>query len=247
STNTISTYVQLQNVGNQPVPYQDLAVRYWFTPEGEVPLNYSVDYAVLGSRNAQITFGKAGTETYAELRFNPDLGSLAPLSTTGNVEYRITKGDWSFFDQSNDFSYRPFSLDFAPNDHMTVYQRGQLVYGQEPAGATVAKAGKLASTQVALAPLDAPEAAVGLPTALSSYPNPFTGSTTLTFTLAQSQAYQLAIYDTNGRLVQRLPAGQATAGQPVHVEWQAAAVPAGFYLARLVTDTVVQNLKLIRH
>ncbi|RZK89909.1 MAG: hypothetical protein EOO62_35835, partial [Hymenobacter sp.] len=125
STNTISTYVQLQNVGNQPVPYQDLAVRYWFTPEGEATLNYSVDYAVLGSRNAQITFGKAGTETYAELRFNPDLGSLAPLSTTGNVEYRITKGDWSFFDQSNDFSYRPFSLDFTPNDHMTVYQRGQ--------------------------------------------------------------------------------------------------------------------------
>lgn len=196
STNTISTYVQLQNVGNQPVPYQDLAVRYWFTPEGGAMLNSSVDYAVLGSSNVQITFGKTGTETYAELRFNPDLGSLAPLSTTGNVEYRLTKSDWSFFDQSNDFSYRPFSLDFAANDHLTVYQRGQLVYGQEPAGASTTTTAKQAAVPAAAAKVAALEEAVAaLPAALSSYPNPFTGSTTLTFTLAQSQAYQVAIYD----------------------------------------------------
>jgi len=46
--------------------------------------------------------------------------------------------------------------------------------------------------------------------------------------------------------VQRLQAGQALAGQPVQVEWQAANMPAGFYLARLITGTAVQNLKLIR-
>jgi hypothetical protein len=247
STNTIDTYVQLQNVGNQPVPYQDLAVRYWFTPESAAVLNSSVDYAVLGSSNVSVTFGKAGTETYAEIRFNPDLGSLAPLSTTGNVEYRLTKSDWSFFDQSNDFSYRPFSLDFAANDHMTVYQQGKLVYGQEPTGAASATATKQAATQAATARVAAPaEAIAALPAALSSYPNPFTGSTTLTFALAQSQAYQVEIYDINGRLIQRLPGGQATAGQPVHIEWQAANVPAGFYLARLITGTGVQNLKLIR-
>jgi hypothetical protein len=198
---------------------------------------------VLGSSNVNVTFGKAGTETYAEIRFNPDLGSLAPLSTTGNVEYRLTKSDWSFFDQSNDFSYRPFSLDFAANDHMTVYQQGKLVYGQEPTGATATATRLMSAAALAGAPQ---EAAAALPTALSSYPNPFTGSTTLTFTLAQSQAYQVEIYDINGRLIQRLPAGQATAGQPVQVEWQAVTVPAGFYLARLATATAVQNLKLIR-
>ena len=45
----------------------------------------------------------------------------------------------------------------------------------------------------------------------------------------------------------RVPGGQATAGQSVWVQWPAAGVPAGFYLARLVTSTVVQNLKLVRH
>jgi PKD repeat protein len=246
-TNTLSTYLQLRNVGNQAVAYQDVAVRYWFSPESTAALKAFVDYAQLGSSNVSISFGKVGTETYAELRFAAALGSLAPLSTTGNVQYRLGKADWSLFNQTNDFSYRPFSLLLAENDHITVYQLGQLVYGQEPAGATTATSAQLAATLAApaltLAPEDAPTA---LPAPLSSYPNPFTGSTTLTFVLAQSQQYQLEIYDISGRLLQRLQAGQATAGQQVQVEWAAATVPAGFYLARLTTGTTAQNLKLVR-
>jgi hypothetical protein len=241
--NTLSTYLQLRNVGNQAIAYQDLTLRYWFSPEGTTKLNGFVDYAQLGNKNVSITFGKAGTETYAELRFSAALGSLVPLSNTGNVQYRIAKDDWSAFNQPNDFSYQPASRMLAENNHITVYQQDQLVYGQEPAGATSATFAKLAAPAPTSLLEEAPAA---LPAALSSYPNPFTSSTTLTFVLAQSQAYQVEIYDLNGRLVQRLQAGQATAGQQVQVEWQAAHVPAGFYLARLTTSTIVQNLKLIR-
>jgi hypothetical protein len=244
-SNNLSTYLQVSNVGNQAVAYQDLAVRYWFSPESTASLKAFVDYAQLGGSNVSITFGKTGTEIYAELRFAAALGSLAPLSTTGNVQYRISKADWSLFTQTNDYSYRPFSSQLAENDHVTVYQRGQLVYGQEPAGAASATAAKLTLAEAALATTQE-DVSAALPVALSSYPNPFTGSTTLTFVLAQSQTYQLAIYDVNGRLIQQLPAGQAVAGQQVQVEWQATNVPAGFYLARLTTGTVVQNLKLIR-
>jgi len=245
SSNTISTTLQLRNTGNQPVSYQDLTVRYWFSPESQQALNAYVDYAQLGSSNVRITFGQAGTETYAELRFAAALGSLAPLSTTGSVQYRLAKADWSLFNQANDFSYRPAGP-LAENDHITVYQQGQLVYGQEPAGAV--PTAKLAAAQVASALAVAEPAVAGsAPAALSSFPNPFTESTTLTFVLAQSQAYQLEIYDSSGRLVQRLPAGQALAGQPVQVQWPAANVPAGFYMARLITGTAVQNLKLVRH
>jgi|GEM_PF-2059363 len=244
ASNTISTTLQLRNTGNQPVSYQDLTVRYWFSPESQQALNAYVDYAQLGSSNVRISFGQAGTETYAELRFAAALGSLAPLSSTGNVQYRLAKADWSSFNQANDFSYQPVGP-LAENTHITVYQQGQLVYGQEPAGATSAATLASARATSALA-LAEPEAAGSAPAALSSYPNPFTESTTLSFVLAQSQSYQLEIYDSSGRLVQRLQAGQALAGQPVQVEWQAANMPAGFYLARLITGTAVQNLKLIR-
>ncbi|MGI4885129.1 MAG: hypothetical protein ACRYFR_09245 [Janthinobacterium lividum] len=153
-----------------------LAVRYWFRPEGASSLHSSLDYAVLGSNNVNVTFGQAGTETYAEIRFNPALGSRAPRSTTGNVQYCLNKDDWSFFAQANDFSFLPFSLEFAANDHMTVYQKDRLVYGQEPAGAAGAAAA-LARRGPQAKALAAPAVAQ----AVSSYPNPFTGATTLAF------------------------------------------------------------------
>jgi hypothetical protein len=224
SSNTISTYLQLRNVGNQPVNYQDLTVRYWFSPEGKQALNSYLDYAQLGSSNVRISFGQTGTETYAELNFAAALGALAPLSSTGNVQYRLAKADWSAFTLTNDFSYQPAGP-LAENTHVTVYLQGQLVYGQEPAGAGALVAARVAQST---AKNQAPTEGAALAQAVSSFPNPFTTSTMLTFALAQSQAYELAIYDANGRLVQRLPAGQAMAGQQVQVQWQAANVPAGF-------------------
>jgi PKD repeat protein len=241
TSNTISTYLQLRNTGSQPIKYQDLTVRYWFTPEGTQTLNSYIDYAQLGSNNVSITFGKAGTQTYAELRFAAALGTLAPLSNTGNVQYRLAKADWSSFTLTNDFSYLAAASALAENTRITVYQQGQLIYGQEPAGATaltsarvVYNAGAGLATEVAPAQ------------ALSSFPNPFAASTTLAFTLAQAQAYRLEVYDVSGRLLKQLQAGQAEAGQPVVVQWDAAGLAAGFYMVRLTAGTEVQTLKLIR-
>jgi hypothetical protein len=238
NSNTISTTLQLRNVGNQPVAYQDLTVRYWFSPEGTQAMKAFVDYVQLGSNNVSVTFGQAGTQSYAELHFAATLGNLASLSTTGNVQFRLAKADWSAFNQANDFSYRAAAA-LAENDHVTVYVQGQRVYGQEPAGANASKGVQTAAV------LATPNKAAELNQTVRSYPNPFTGSTTLEFTLAHSEAYQLAIYDTNGRLVQHLKAGQAFAGQPVQAQWQAATVAPGFYLARLTTATGVHYLKLV--
>ena len=223
STQTISTYVQLRNASNQPVPYQDLAVRYWFSPEGAAALKSSVDYAVLSSRNVNVTFGTSGTsgtsgtETYAEIRFNPALGSLMLRSTTGNVQYRIYEDDWSLLNQVNDFSFLPFSLRFAANDHMSVYQQSRLVYGQEPAGAAGASAAMSRGPQATTAAADAP-AGPAVAQAVHSYPNPFAGSTMLAFALAKGAACQVYIYDGIGRLVQHLATGQAAAGELVRTE-----------------------------
>jgi hypothetical protein len=241
TSTTISTYLQLRNTGSQPIKYQDLTVRYWFTPEGTQALNSYIDYAQLGNSNVSITFGKAGSETYAELHFAAALGTLAPLSSTGNVQYRLAKADWSNFTLTNDFSYQAAAAALAENTHVTVYQQGQLIYGQEPAGATALTSARVVYKSEAGLTTEAAPAQ-----ALNSFPNPFAASTTLAFTLTQAQAYRLEVYDVSGRLIKQLQAGQAEAGQPVVVQWDAAGLAAGFYMVRLTAGTEVQTLKLIR-
>ena len=135
-SNTISTYLKINNEGNVPVSYGDLKVRYWFTKEGTPSLNYYLDYAALGNANIQAQFTtlnpvKTGANTYLELGVNTNVGTLYPLSSTGNIQYRIAKTDWSNFIQADDYSYSSNS-EMALNDKVTVYYQGQLIYGTEP-------------------------------------------------------------------------------------------------------------------
>ncbi|UOQ67880.1 cellulose binding domain-containing protein [Hymenobacter volaticus] len=241
TSNTISTYLQLRNEGNTTIAYKDLTVRYWFSPEGTQQLNSYLDFAALGANNVQVTFGQAGSQTYAELHFAAGLGNFSPLSTTGNIQYRLAKADWSDFNQANDFSYQAAAATLVENAHITVYVQGQLVYGQEPTGATQTSARSQNATALATSP-----AATALTrNEVSSYPNPFAGRTTIAFTAAQAQNYQLDVYDMQGRLVQHLQTGKAQAGQLVQVDWQAGSAPAGVYMVRLTTGTTVQQLKLV--
>jgi hypothetical protein len=136
-SNSINTYLNISNEGNVPLSYNDLSVRYWFTEDGTASLNYWIDYAVLGSANIAGQFVTvapvvATASKYFEVKVNPTLGMLYPLSNTGNVQYRIAKSDWSGFNEINDYSYLP-AAPMAENNHVTVYYKGQLIYGTEPA------------------------------------------------------------------------------------------------------------------
>ncbi|MVM34187.1 hypothetical protein GO755_29415 [Spirosoma sp. HMF4905] len=142
TTNSISTYLQLNNVGNVPVNYSDLKVRYYFTSDGTPSLNFYLDYAMLGNSNVKGQFIKinpplANADTYLEITF-PNLSKLYPLSGIGNIQYRIAKQDWSNFNQSNDYSYHNGSSPMSENNRVVVYLASQRVYGTEPgAGARV--------------------------------------------------------------------------------------------------------------
>ena len=137
TSNTISSYLKIDNTGNTPLNYQDLKVRYWFTKEGNSPLNFFWDYAKLGSSNitslfVPLTTTRAGADTYLELGMSPNLGVFYPLSTTENIQYRIAKSDWSAFNQSDDFSYTTDNK-MSLTNKVSVYYQGQLIYGEEPA------------------------------------------------------------------------------------------------------------------
>ncbi|MEO6286303.1 MAG: Ig-like domain-containing protein [Dyadobacter sp.] len=131
----LSTWLKVENKGNVPVNYADLSIRYWFTADGTAGLNYWIDFAKLAAGNISGQFTgnqqRTNADTYFELKAAPSLGKLYPLSSTGNIQYRIAKTGWSAFDETNDHSYKTAGT-FAENSKITVYYKGQLVYGVEP-------------------------------------------------------------------------------------------------------------------
>jgi hypothetical protein len=139
NSNTISTYLKINNEGNMPVNYGDVKIRYWFTRESAANLNYLINYAKIGTANVSgqfVTVAPAlnGADTYLELGLNAAAGTLYPAGSTGNIQYRIAKSDWSAFVHTNDYSYKPVGT-FAENAHIGVYYQGALIYGTEPSGA----------------------------------------------------------------------------------------------------------------
>lgn len=135
NANTIAHYLKLDNEGNTPLNYADLRIRYWFTADGPSPLRYYLDYAAMGSSWVKGVFRQPnvllnGADNYLELSFTRG-DSLYPASSTGNLQQRIAKTDWSDFNQADDWSALP-GIAWAENTHVTVYLKDQLVYGALP-------------------------------------------------------------------------------------------------------------------
>ena len=68
-----------------------------------------------------------------------------------------------------------------------------------------------------------------------NYPNPFSQTTNLSYSLPQTMQVRLAVYDILGREVELLVNEQQEAGI-YNLEFDAGALPAGIYLARIELD-----------
>jgi hypothetical protein len=80
--------------------------------------------------------------------------------------------------------------------------------------------------------------------ALSSYPNPFNPSTTISFALERETDITLSIFDLTGRRVRTLTEGKWNAGtHDVHLD--GAALPSGLYFARLRAGGLTKTQKLV--
>ncbi|TMQ60842.1 MAG: choice-of-anchor D domain-containing protein [Candidatus Eisenbacteria bacterium] len=90
------------------------------------------------------------------------------------------------------------------------------------------------------------------PSALRFYPprpNPLSRETRFAFDLPQSAPVSLEVYDVHGRLITRVVSGEQTAGHH-EARWDAAGprgvrLPAGLYIARLVTPGLVESRRLV--
>ena len=85
------------------------------------------------------------------------------------------------------------------------------------------------------------------PALSAAYPNPFNPRTTLRWDLARAGLVSLRIYDLTGREVVTLFEGRQSAG-PHTLEWDAAALPSGTYVALLCAGDVraAQKLMLLK-
>jgi hypothetical protein len=79
---------------------------------------------------------------------------------------------------------------------------------------------------------------------LSSYPNPFNPSTTLLFSLPQTQDVRLAVYDITGREVVVVTEGRYEAGEH-RVTFDGTELPSGIYFAHCISGSIRQVQKLL--
>jgi len=79
---------------------------------------------------------------------------------------------------------------------------------------------------------------------LSTYPNPFNPSTTLSFTVQNEGMLQISIYNISGQLVSELVHEYRTPGS-VEYNWDAGNHPSGVYLARLNINNTIYTQKLV--
>jgi hypothetical protein len=74
----------------------------------------------------------AGADRYLEVSFTAAAGSLAAGASSGDIQTRFNKNDWSAFNETNDYSYGTNTA-YADTTKVTVLVNGQLVWGTPPA------------------------------------------------------------------------------------------------------------------
>ena len=94
-------------------------------------------------------------------------------------------------------------------------------------------------------PANEPLAADGRASLEVTGPNPFAGRTELSPTLRESGDVRMELIDVTGRVVSVLYDGRVAAGARTEVAVEAATLPAGLYVARVVGDGFTTTRRLV--
>ncbi|MFJ9431540.1 cellulose binding domain-containing protein [Streptomyces sp. NPDC101490] len=136
-------WLTVRNTGSAPVRLADVKLRYYFSADTPgTAYRFACDWAVRGCANVTGTFGTLapGTPTadrYLEVGFTAAAGSLAPGATSGDLQLRFHRADWSQLRQSDDHSFGPDRTSYADWTKVTAHLAGGLVWGTAPGGPVV--------------------------------------------------------------------------------------------------------------
>lgn len=127
--------LQLVNTGEAAADLSDVTVRYWFSGDnGSATYSSWCDWTPLGCATVTHRIDatgtpKAGADHYLEVGFTG--GTLAPGASTGEIQLRLNKSDWSSFDEADDYSHGTGTA-YTDATRVAVYVDGTLTWGIEP-------------------------------------------------------------------------------------------------------------------
>lgn len=128
TTNQIQAFFNIVNNSGSTISMKDLKLRYYYTKEGSAQEQCNIDYAVVGSSNVTRTLNNG----YLEIGFTTGAGNLVNGASSGQIQVRINKTDWSSYSQADDYSFDAAKTVFSTNNKVTLYQNDVLVWGTPP-------------------------------------------------------------------------------------------------------------------
>lgn len=136
SSNTINIRYKIINNGTSSIPLSQVKLRYYYTNDADKKQNFWCDWSNVGSENVTGNFislspSKTNANIYFETGFTTAAGSLEPGAYV-ELMIRISREDWSNYDQSNDYSFRADANSYASWSYATAYIDNVLSWGIEP-------------------------------------------------------------------------------------------------------------------
>jgi serine/threonine protein kinase len=135
--NQVTARLDIANIGREPIELSRVEVRYWFTAD-DGPDEFEVwcDWAELGCEHIRQRVESVDPATddadhVLVLRFGRNAGWLDPDESTGEIQNRLNKSDWSTFDERNDHSYA-HATTYRTAPRVAGYVDGELSWGAEP-------------------------------------------------------------------------------------------------------------------
>lgn len=125
------------NTGTSSVALSELTIRYYYTIDGDKAQNFWCDYAVKGCANivgrfVKLATAKTGADYYVEVGFTSGAGSLGAGQTSGEIQTRFNKTDWTNYTETGDYSFDATKTAFADWSKVALFRNGTRVWGTEP-------------------------------------------------------------------------------------------------------------------
>ncbi|GAA4888433.1 cellulase family glycosylhydrolase [Streptomyces coeruleoprunus] len=134
--NAIRPGLRVVNTGSAPLDLSTVTARYYFTRDGGSPtVSAWCDYAAVGCarvtlRIVPLATPLSGADAYLEVGFTG--GTLAAGQDSGDLQLRMSKTDWSPFDETDDYSRTPATT-YTDAPAVPAYTGTALAWGRPPA------------------------------------------------------------------------------------------------------------------